>query len=294
MSLRVVAAGAGLAGLLVASSIVSAASHRGTGTTGGEGSTALRVAPVEGALAPDLRGTDGEGDRVALSDLRGRAVLVNFWATWCPACVAELPAIQAVLDHHRADGFDVLAVNELEEAAVARRFLDDLGVEARLVLDPDGSIARLYRVTGLPASFFVDREGVIAKVWYGEMSAEQVEGFAHLALRGGTSPEGREPADLTVLLDPEGPGTLYLLSPVIRCDAGYCANHLLVALHAVPAVLEARGAPQGEGALAIFVRFDPSLGGPRDIVAAFQRALNERPDPVYGSSLAVRYMRRVA
>lgn len=251
-----------------------------------------RVAPEEGALAPDFQAADGEGTLLRLSDYRGRPVLVNFWATWCPACVAELPAIQAVLDHERDQGFEVIAVSLQEDATDAQRFLDDLGVGPRLALDPDGSIARLYQVVGLPASFFVDRDGVIRKVWLGQMTPQQVEEFTHDALEGReASGPTEQPVGLTVLLDPEGPGTLYLLSPAIRCDADYCANHLLLALHGVPAVQEARSVPQGEGgALVLFVRFDPAVGGPEDVVSAFRKALRERPDPVLGAEVAVRYL----
>lgn len=263
---------------------------------GGRGQGGLRAAPVQGARAPGFRTVDGEGNRVRLSDYRGRPLLVNFWATWCVSCAAEMPAIQATLDEHQSEGFEVLAVNVQGTAEDARRYLEDLGVDFRLLLDPDGAIARRYRVLALPASFFVDRWGVIRRVWQGEMTPHMVEEFTHLALRAQGQPErsGAEPVQLTVLLEPEGPGTLYLLSPAIRCDRDYCADQLLAAVHVVPAVTEARPVRQPEGTdIPIFVRFDPAVGGPEDVVAALRRALRESPDPLFRSRLAVQYLRPV-
>lgn len=259
-----------------------------------EAQEGVEIGPEVGARAPNFETVDGEGTPLTLSEYRGSAVLVNFWASWCVACKVEMPAIQSTLHEHRREGFEVIAVNERETAETARRFLDDLGVDFRLALDPDGRIGSAYGVFGLPASFFVDREGVIRHVWLGEMSPEMVEEFTHLTLgQEPASTQAEEPVDLMVLLEPEGPDTLYLLSPAIRCDASYCARELLRAVHIVPAVREARWIPQGEGGggeLPIFVRFDPAVGGPEAIVAAFRESLRRNPDPLYGSELAVRYL----
>jgi hypothetical protein len=210
--------------------------------------------------------------------------------------VAELPAIQQVLDHHRDQGLAVIAVDEGGDATAAQRFLEDLGVAGpRLASDPGGSIARLYEVVGLPASFFIDRAGIIRAAWYGAMSPRQVHEFAHLILETGTTEPlvgpGRKAVGLDVLLEPEGPGTLYVLSVVIRCDESYCANHLLEAVRATPGVIETRGVPQEGNAIAIFARFDPDVGSPESVVAAFREALETRPDPVFGGELVVRYLR---
>jgi len=252
----------------------------------------LEVDPKEGALAPDFEASDAGGRRLRLSDYRGRPVLVNFWATWCVACRAEMPAIQTVLEHHRSEGFAVIAVNEGEGAEAARRFLEDVGVSFDLALDPRRTIADAYRLPGMPASFFVDRDGVIRQVWYGEMSLEMVEKFAHATFGPASLSSGEhvKAADLTVALEPEGPGTLYLISPAIRCTPDYCANHLLHAVQVVPAVISARSVVDAGEVVAIFVRFDPSRGGPEDIVEAFRESFRANPDPLYGE-LSVRYVR---
>lgn len=252
----------------------------------------LDVGPSAGALAPDFEASDSDGNRFRLSDYRGWPVLVNFWATWCVACKAEMPAIQGVLEHHRTGGFTVIAVNEGEGAEAARQFLEDMGVDFHLALDPDRTVGDAYRLPGLPGSFFVDRDGVIREVWYGEMSVEMVEEFAHATFGPASvsTSDDLKAADLTVALEPEGPGSLYLISPAIRCTPDYCANHLLHAVQVVPAVTSARSVVDAGEVVAIFVRFEPSQGGPKEIVDAFRDAFRENPDPIYGE-LAVRYVR---
>jgi peroxiredoxin len=130
--------------------------------------------PVIGQPAPDfaLRSTDGELRR--LSDLRGKVVLVNFWATWCAPCKKELPDLQALYDERRADGLEVLTINVEEDAADARAFFDARGLTLPLVLDSAGTVYDQYRLQGLPDSFFVDREGKIATLQFGYLTAEKM------------------------------------------------------------------------------------------------------------------------
>jgi len=210
-----------------------------------------------------------------------------------------MPLIGAVHEDHQADGFEVIAVNVAEKAEVAARVLPLIGGEQlRLAVDNDGAISRLYEVFGLPASFFIDAEGIIQVAVRGELSLEQVEQYTHMALAGEPAVRVDEPTELLVLQDVEGPGTMYLVSSLLRCNVIYCADNLLLALHTVPATLEARGVPQeGEGSgddIPVFVRYDPMLGGPEDIVAAFRGALEELPDPELGSDVIVRYLAPIA
>lgn len=130
-----------------------------------------------GRLAPDFATPMLDGQSVRLSQFRGSPVLVNFWATWCVACRAEMPAIERVWERHRAQGFQVLEVDyqELNQAAM-RSFLRDVGVQFGSALDPDGKIAAAYGVTvGLPDSFFIDRHGVIRVIHLGEMAPDYIE-----------------------------------------------------------------------------------------------------------------------
>jgi peroxiredoxin len=125
-----------------------------------------------GAPAPDFTTQTLDGSLITLSRLRGRPVLINFWATWCTACQAEMPAIDQVWERHRNEGLAVLAIDYGESDRVAlRQYLDGLGVKFGAGLDPGGKIANAYGVTfGLPVSFFVDRQGKVAAFRIGEMS----------------------------------------------------------------------------------------------------------------------------
>ena len=125
-----------------------------TGVVGG-------VTPRIGELAPDfvLEATDGTS--VSLADLRGRPVFVNFWATWCPPCRAEMPDISQVAEENRDSGMIVLGVNLQEDREPVVRYAQTLGLTFPLLLDRCGAVATRYNVTGLPTSYFIDREGRI-------------------------------------------------------------------------------------------------------------------------------------
>jgi peroxiredoxin len=125
-----------------------------------------------GHAAPDFTTPALNGGTVRLSSLRGKVVLINFWATWCTACQAEMPAIQQVWDRYRGRGLDVIAVDFREgNKAAMQRFLSQVGAKFTAALDPDGKIADAYGVTfGLPTSVFVDRDGTVQVIHLGQMA----------------------------------------------------------------------------------------------------------------------------
>ncbi len=123
--------------------------------------------PQTGFTAPDFTLDILGGGTVSLSDLRGQAVLVNFWATWCPPCRAEMPAIQRVYDRYRDQGFTVLAVDLQESDAQVAAFAEDMGLTFPILMDRDGSVFARYRVMALPSTFFVDRDGIIRELTVG-------------------------------------------------------------------------------------------------------------------------------
>src|SRR6266702_4414795 len=93
--------------------------------------------PQIGAPAPNFRSQDIDGKPVALAELRGKAVMVNFWATWCGPCRTEMPEISDLYTENRARGFEVMAVNLQEEASSIRPYAKDLGLAFVPVLDRD-------------------------------------------------------------------------------------------------------------------------------------------------------------
>ena len=125
-----------------------------------------------GQRAPDLALETLDGQTVRLSELRGRVVLLNFWATWCVPCRAEMPEIQSAYETNRARGFEVLAINLQERPDEIRPFLSELGLTFPVLLDRDGAVARQYLARALPASYLVDREGIIRYGRIGTLSHE--------------------------------------------------------------------------------------------------------------------------
>lgn len=133
--------------------------------------------PHTGFAAPNFTLTSTQGESFTLAELKGKVVLVNFWATWCPPCRAEMPAIDAAYRASKDAGFVVLAVDQMENPEVVNAFAAKFNLTFPLLLDGDGAINRQYLVSALPTSFFVDRKGVIRDMMIGgSMSREFIEG----------------------------------------------------------------------------------------------------------------------
>ena len=130
--------------------------------------------PREGFLAPDFTLETLQGETVTLSDLRGKAVVVNLWASWCPPCRAEMPALQAAYEADRDRGLEILAVDmtyqDTEQDAL--RFIEEFGLTFTIPMDRDGTVARQYLLRALPSTFFVGPDGVITKVVIGGPMSE--------------------------------------------------------------------------------------------------------------------------
>ncbi len=137
--------------------------------------SAARVAPRENFRAPEFSLPALDGRQVSLNDLRGQIVLINFWATWCPPCRAEMPEIQALYESHRGQNFTVLAINQAEDDRSASQFAQQLRLTFPILLDRDGAIARQYQLQALPTSFFIDRDGVIRAASLGQMNRAYME-----------------------------------------------------------------------------------------------------------------------
>lgn len=131
-------------------------------------------APQQGFLAPDFELKTIEGETVKLSDLRGQAVLVNLWATWCPPCRAEMPAIEKIYTEYKDEGFVVLAVNMTYQDTFSNiaPFIDEYGLTFPILLDETGSAGAAYQLRSLPSSFFIGRDGIISEVVIGGPMAE--------------------------------------------------------------------------------------------------------------------------
>lgn len=132
------------------------------------------AAPQQGFPAPDFELINTAGETVKLSDLRGQAVLVNLWATWCPPCRAEMQSIEKVYNEYKEQGFVVLAVNMTYQDSAERiaPFVIEQGLTFPILLDESGDMANAYQLRSLPSSYFIGRDGVINEVVIGGPMAE--------------------------------------------------------------------------------------------------------------------------
>jgi len=132
--------------------------------------------PVINSTAPDFRLKTIQGKNIQLSQLRGSVVLINFWATWCQPCRLEMPSIQDQYVQYKPE-LIVLAVNLSEPFDVVNEYVNSLNISFDVLLDPDGSIPKLYNVRGYPTSFFIDSKGIIRIIHIGYMTESQLENY---------------------------------------------------------------------------------------------------------------------
>ena len=111
--------------------------------------------------APPVELLTPDGALFSLQQLRGKVVLVNFWATWCEPCITEMPALQRLRNELAENGFEVLAVNYQEGPARINGFIQKMNLTLPVVRDTDGSVARSWGARVFPASYLVDRAGNI-------------------------------------------------------------------------------------------------------------------------------------
>lgn len=130
--------------------------------------------PREGFLAPDFTLDLLTGGEMTLSEQKGKVVIINLWASWCPPCRAEMPALQEVYLANRDRGLEVLAVNTTyqDQESAAAAFVQDFNLTFPILLERTGAVARQYQLRAMPSTFFVDREGVIRKVIIGGPMSE--------------------------------------------------------------------------------------------------------------------------
>ena len=137
----------------------------------------LPPAPTKGHPAPEFTLATLDGEEITLSELRGKPVIVNFWASWCGPCRLEMPDLQETFTE-QGDLLTVLGVNlterdgDLDEVAA---FIDEFGVTFPIVLDTEGEVADLYQVRGQPASVFIDADGVVSTVFYGVVNEQFIQ-----------------------------------------------------------------------------------------------------------------------
>lgn len=126
-------------------------------------------APRVGEPAVEYVAATLAGDSVSLASLRGRVVLLNLWATWCAPCRSETPYLQSLFEERRDDGLQIVGISmDTGDAAdQVAMFVDEYGVTYTILHDPQMRGLELYQVLGLPATFLIDREGILRWMRYG-------------------------------------------------------------------------------------------------------------------------------
>ncbi len=150
----------------------------------------LPPAAAVGRLAPDFTLMDLEGNRVTLSDFRGKTVFINFWTQWCPPCRAEMPEIEAIYQEYKSKDVVVIGVDLLVSEILkgydendVLQFVQQGGYSWIFVLDTSGEVSANYKITAIPTSFFIDREGIIQAVNIGAMTKRAMEARLAEAMR---------------------------------------------------------------------------------------------------------------
>jgi peroxiredoxin len=118
-----------------------------------------------GSTAPDFDAVQlPTGKPVTVEDYRGKVVLLNIWATWCPPCKVEMPSMERLHRKLAGTDFRLVAVSvDEEDSTVVNTFVKEMGLTFEILHNRDGSIRRIYQTTGVPESFVIDRDGVIVK-----------------------------------------------------------------------------------------------------------------------------------
>ncbi|WP_121614303.1 peroxiredoxin family protein [Mesobacillus foraminis] len=132
----------------------------------------------EGKPAPDFELATINGDKIRLSDYKGKKVILNLWATWCPPCKAEMPHMQNFYEKNKNKGIEILAVNltSMDKGTTEiQNFVGEYGLTFEIPLDVDGTIGIQYQAFSIPTSYIIDSNGVIAKKIVGPMDESMMQ-----------------------------------------------------------------------------------------------------------------------
>lgn len=144
--------------------------------TGGGSSNTFVIPPaVLNQPAPPLTLTDLDGNQVSLGDFKGEVVLVNNWATWCPPCRAEMPELNEYYLKYRDQGFNILAVEAGGSRSEVQSFVDQLGLEFTVLLDPGNLALQTFQNASLPNTYVIGRGGNLRLMWTGAINLDTLD-----------------------------------------------------------------------------------------------------------------------
>lgn len=138
----------------------------------------VRIGEKKPIPAPDFTLNTLDGKKVSLKEFRGKVVFLNFWATWCPPCVIEMPAMEALHKRFKDKGLIVMAVNSEEGAAKVSKFIKKKSYTFLVLLDSAGSVsADTYRAIGFPTTYLINRRGMVIGKAEGARAWDSQESF---------------------------------------------------------------------------------------------------------------------
>jgi peroxiredoxin len=160
------------------------ASGGGGGAGGVEGDVPAQA--LVGKPAPDFKLEDASGKAVALADLKGGVVVIDFWATWCPPCREELPHLDKLAADRAGDGVKVFAINLREDPDKVARFVSTTNLKLPVLFDFNGQVGEKYLVDGIPQTVIIDKQGNVRHVsvgWGGDESVGELSAAIDAALK---------------------------------------------------------------------------------------------------------------
>jgi len=127
--------------------------------------------------AIDFNLKDLNGNELSLSDLKGKKVFLNFWATWCPPCKAEMPEIERLYQETKDSDLVIISVEIGEPLNTVKSFIDSNKYNFKVLIDSDQSVATKYNITSIPTSYFIDKDGNIVSKHVGGMNIDQMKAY---------------------------------------------------------------------------------------------------------------------
>lgn len=128
-----------------------------------------------GSVAPDFTLASLDGEPIRLADLRGRPVIVNFWASWCGPCIEEFPLLRDAAARYETDGLAVVGIVYRDRSEAAREFMQRQGGTWPAAMDPGERVATAYGVVGPPETYFIDRDGIIVARNIGQIAPAMLD-----------------------------------------------------------------------------------------------------------------------
>jgi peroxiredoxin len=138
-----------------------------------------QLAPIAaiGSEAPNFSTVSPDGTTITLAELSGKPIALNFWATWCAPCRAEIPELESAYQRYNNDELTIIGVNAGESANVVAAYVLDIGITFDVVLDPSGEVVEAYGVIAFPTTIWIDRTGIIRAKHIGPLSSEDIDRY---------------------------------------------------------------------------------------------------------------------